>query len=1310
MLFVAMSVNEGWGQLLQQDFSSSSTVSTYVSSSSPTNGQFNAIGTSGSGTGISINGNALQYARTGNAGSYSRTNDFSPTPTSLIYKFDLTVSGNTSALTTAATWQTGNGFGTTNSTESGAKTYARIGLNFTAINGTFSIRDLTGGTNSVNFSGTQVITWVMNNSGSSLTYKAPDGTFETVANDKSDIWIGTTRSFNDVAVETPAQSITDLKFAFTAGIGTIKIDNILIDPIPLTPTSNVATNPIASGFQANWSTVTGVSGYRLDVSTTSDFSTYVSGYNDKYISGQSTNNYNITDLNPNTTYYYRVRGASQYTGGEFASGNSTTQNTTTTSGTSPNLVLGSLTDFGNQCINSTYGPNSFTISGTNLTADDVTVGALSGYTYSTSIDGSYSSTLSIPQSGGSFSQTIYVKFSPTASQSYSGNISVGGGGASSVNCATSGTGVYAEPTDHPAGLTATANSSSQITVTWTDASGAQVPAGYIVKAAADPSSPSAPADGTAEADATLAKNIAQGTHQAVFTGLSASTTYNFSIWPYTNSGSSINYKTDGTVVTGSATTETPLGVPVATAATDISATGFTANWGAAASATGYDVNVYTKTGGSGSVSVTQGFDAGTTAQTDWIFTAIGGTYTSNDNFGASSPSLKFDNDADAVLTPTLPSSATELSFWMKGQGVSDGSSLLIEGYNGFNWVLIHNIVNPTNTGITYLYTSSTTPALPSNLTQFRFTYTKETGNIAFDDVNYKYGSAAENIPVTDSPFTVASSTNKVITSLNPGTEYFYTVVAKNPSGSSAASNEISVTTDNNLSVSDAVDASTLPDCPTCDLVVNNGGVVILNASKSYHSVSVKPHAKLTLNNGHAFTPGTFILESDNTGTATFVDKRSHGNKTAITATVQQYLPAAADRLWWYLASPVSDDASTVFGGNKIGEYNETTRSYSSPFAGSTALVAGKGYVVKMTAESASNYVFSNKKLNTGDISIGITRTVTATADNSKRGFNLVGNPYPSYLNWDMAYNASTNVRPSIWYRTLDKGSMTFHTYNATLGASVPSTASGYIPPMQAFWVKVDADPVSPATVSNGTINLTNDMRSHNESEIGNPLKAPAVERPLVRLAISNGSASDETVIVAHASALDVYDRFDSEKISNENANVPEIYSLASQQELVINGISPMVAGQEIELGMRPGKAGDFTINATQFENIPSDIKVILKDKLTGAETELSENASYSFNTDGTEANQRFSLLFRAPGSVTGIDNAGNNTLLVYAQQSEIVVNSEELKGSNITVYTATGQSVLKTVATANREVLNGNFTPGVYFVKVNNTVKKVSVK
>ncbi len=112
----------------------------------------------------------------------------------------------------------------------------------------------------------------------------------------------------------------------------------------------------------------------------------------------------------------------------------------------PATLSGSaLTGFGNVCTNTTAGPNSFTITGTALTAANVTVGALTGFTYSTTSAGTYTASLSLTQPGGAYSQQIFVKFTPTLVQSYNGNIPVGGGGASSINVAATGSGVNTLP-------------------------------------------------------------------------------------------------------------------------------------------------------------------------------------------------------------------------------------------------------------------------------------------------------------------------------------------------------------------------------------------------------------------------------------------------------------------------------------------------------------------------------------------------------------------------------------------------------------------------------------------------------------------------------------------------------------------------------------------------------------------------------------------------------------------------------------------------------------------------------------------------
>lgn len=117
-----------------------------------------------------------------------------------------------------------------------------------------------------------------------------------------------------------------------------------------------------------------------------------------------------------------------------------------------------------------------------------------------------------------------------------------------------------EPTNHPTGFAATANGTTQITVDWTDATGTQVPDGYLILAN-QTGTFTAPVDGTAQtddsdlSDGAAAVNVSQGVETFAFSGLTAATQYFFTIYPYTNSGVNIDYKTDGTPATANATTD-----------------------------------------------------------------------------------------------------------------------------------------------------------------------------------------------------------------------------------------------------------------------------------------------------------------------------------------------------------------------------------------------------------------------------------------------------------------------------------------------------------------------------------------------------------------------------------------------------------------------------------------------------------------------------------------------------------------------------------------------------------------------------------
>ncbi len=119
-------------------------------------------------------------------------------------------------------------------------------------------------------------------------------------------------------------------------------------------------------------------------------------------------------------------------------------------------------------------------------------------------------------------------------------------------------GAIPEPTNYPTAFTATPLPFA-IGTSWIDATGAQVPAAYLLLAS-DQNNITAPVDGTPVADDAIladghaALNILQGVQSATFANLPGNKHYYFKIYPYTNSGALIDYKTDGTVPSASALT------------------------------------------------------------------------------------------------------------------------------------------------------------------------------------------------------------------------------------------------------------------------------------------------------------------------------------------------------------------------------------------------------------------------------------------------------------------------------------------------------------------------------------------------------------------------------------------------------------------------------------------------------------------------------------------------------------------------------------------------------------------------------------
>ena len=478
------------------------------------------------------------------------------------------------------------------------------------------------------------------------------------------------------------------------------------------------------------------------------------------------------------------------------------------------------------------------------------------------------------------------------------------------------------------------------------------------------------------------------------------------------------------------------------------------------------------------------------------------------------------------------------------------------------------------------------------------------------------------------------------------------------------------------------------------LIVDNINGMVINSDLNLSgNLTVNPSKPLTIA-GKFTNNGTLNLLSDVSGTATLLTSGLlNGAGTTI---VNQYLPDVRN---WYISPSVS--SANISDMNSIYSYNEADNSWpviTSP------LSAGTGYIV-VPKLGVSNISFSGTLIN-GDQSIHLTRSETNT---SKPGFNLVGNPYPSFLNVDN-FASNKDLVPTFWYRSFNSGYV-FDTYNIPGSISAGNSGlkvSGYIPPMQAFWVRV-ADGKSSAT-----LNLTNEMRSH-QDDINNKFRAPDSMKKLnqvLRILVANKIYSDETVIYFNPNASNGSDIYDSPKMSDGNPDLPKIYTVADVDNLVINGMNQIPLDTEIPLYFDQGNQSSFTLKATEFSNFDAVFRIVLKDKFNGnLETDITDGNLYSFDAIPTAAVDRFSLIFRNSSTNTSVQNP-------YAQQFSVInMPNHQLKlqfnrslSGEVVLYNAVGQQMVHQNLNGTSSVSVFSLPTGVYVLNLYSDGKSISRK
>ena len=245
--------------------------------------------------------------------------------------------------------------------------------------------------------------------------------------------------------------------------------------------------------------------------------------------------------------------------------------------------------------------------------------------------------------------------------------------------------------------------------------------------------------------------------------------------------------------------------------------------------------------------------------------------------------------------------------------------------------------------------------------------------------------------------------------------------------------------------------------------------------------------------------GNFTIKSSPTDDGSFID---NGIITGTgTNTVERYIEKLK---WHYVSTPIADGVSNIYYHIYLKSFSEETGTWTYIAPINIPLIAMKGYAAWASTElTGSKTVYYVGTLNTGIYTASLTHHAGAT--HGFKGFNFIGNPYPSAIDWDQSSGWSrTSVDNAIYFWNPlvgQYGSYVSYPPQGTNGAT------NIIPSGQGFFVHVTNG------LATGSITVNNNARLHHDKQFlkgasGDP------EFPFLQLKTSSEIIpyTDETVI------------------------------------------------------------------------------------------------------------------------------------------------------------------------------------------------------
>jgi predicted esterase len=228
------------GDYFSQDFNNVPNVAALVDTTqNPGANTFYNIAARAQGGTWDINDGKLRIIRPGGGASGSREAGFvrrytmeGPPSKVIAVSFDLSISGSPNTWTSIA--KLGLGLYVNNSDGSGGTGYSAINTELDIFDGgsstfRFRVADTSGTTSFPSNGATHHVTWLVNSSGTTQPYLAPDGSTQTVGHNKSDLWVGTTQVLDEATKNGSFGSgeLSHFRFIMEGGEAvTLTLDNL----------------------------------------------------------------------------------------------------------------------------------------------------------------------------------------------------------------------------------------------------------------------------------------------------------------------------------------------------------------------------------------------------------------------------------------------------------------------------------------------------------------------------------------------------------------------------------------------------------------------------------------------------------------------------------------------------------------------------------------------------------------------------------------------------------------------------------------------------------------------------------------------------------------------------------------------------------------------------------------------------------------------------------------------------------------------------------------------------------------------------